>query len=645
MSTTEERLVAVVQAISGDIKALSAQNGDLTTLKTAQKLTLVGAINSLFDALLEIDTGPPSEGGSSINDNAGTGNLTVTWSADKIVSSIAAATLALKNSILGGASAAFDTLKELQDALGSDQSFATTIATGLNSRVRFDAAQSLTELEQTQARSNIDAGSKAILDALIIAVGNTDRDLVAAYNDALTADAVFDDQLAILAESVDDRIGDLMSLETEVKFNLVDAINSLLQKIPKPEIGELRYFFEGSNNRGWLACNGIALDRDDYPDYEAKRPDPAYVVDIIQDEDPGDFQFFIKTWPLSNGNIIYASTITDFKLSTDQLVTGTTLNIGESTPFKAFGQMPNGRVVCVNWATTDIHYSDDFGVNWVKIVSVAAPTSPLPQLTIVDLSTCISDSGEMRIPVIGTDKVLSTSDGLTWTIITATILSSNSASKFEQIVGGFTIPTTTVTNTVYYFGANGGIIYNIADTFVSSSIDSMSRPSGVQAHVVVNGVSYETMVGIPGLFVVDKKANISNFGAAGSSELSITGLSSIGNKLIGIGGTKGVASRKMFWISPGGKNLEFGNLMPESAPVSTSYSGVNSVFHKFADRTVICTTVEVDEGGGVYSNNNYKLVCYNDVTKFNAPGLSDFNGVKPYVFVGNSPQREYGEAN
>ena len=78
---------------------------------------------------------------------------------------------------MGGAGAALDTLKELADALGNDPSFATTIATQIANRVRFDDVQVLTAPQKAQACDNIGAAS-------LVATGDLDRDFAAAYTAA-----------------------------------------------------------------------------------------------------------------------------------------------------------------------------------------------------------------------------------------------------------------------------------------------------------------------------------------------------------------------------------------------------------------------------------------------------------------------------
>ena len=166
----ENRLISLAQAIGADIKSLRQADGSLSSLTTTAKSSLVAAINELHSLVV-------AGGGATINDAAGDGATTVTWSADKIVDSIAAAKLAVKNELVDGAGAALDTLTELAAALGNDPSFAATIAGEIANRVRYDAAQTLTAPQQTQVRANIGAQSAA-------AIGDPDHDIVADYTTA-----------------------------------------------------------------------------------------------------------------------------------------------------------------------------------------------------------------------------------------------------------------------------------------------------------------------------------------------------------------------------------------------------------------------------------------------------------------------------
>ena len=168
--TLEQRLILLAQAIGADIKALNISQGALTDLDTTTKTSLVAAVNELKGIVDGLS-------GDLINDAAGDGDTTVTWSADRIFDAIADARAALKNELTNGAGAALDTLAELANALGNDPSFAATIAGEIATRVRYDAAQALSAPQQVQARTNI--GAQAAAD-----VGDTDHNFVADYNTA-----------------------------------------------------------------------------------------------------------------------------------------------------------------------------------------------------------------------------------------------------------------------------------------------------------------------------------------------------------------------------------------------------------------------------------------------------------------------------
>lgn len=105
-------------------------------------------------------------GGAAIND-ASTTSTTTTWSAQKSTAAIAQ----VKTDILGGADAAHDTLVELQNLMVNDQTAATALATAVNKRVRFDAAQTLTQPEMLQGCTNL-------------GIGDPDTDFLAAYTAA-----------------------------------------------------------------------------------------------------------------------------------------------------------------------------------------------------------------------------------------------------------------------------------------------------------------------------------------------------------------------------------------------------------------------------------------------------------------------------
>ena len=174
--TLETRIVALAQSIGGDIKSLRTSQGTLSALNTTTKTSLVAAINEMLTLI--------GSAGASIDDGAGTGSTAVTWSADKIFDSIEAAKASVKADLTNGAAAALDTLNELAAALNNDPSFATTIAAEIANRVRFDAAQTLTTPQQTQARSNIGAAAESDVSTLLTGLGTYDRDYAADYTAA-----------------------------------------------------------------------------------------------------------------------------------------------------------------------------------------------------------------------------------------------------------------------------------------------------------------------------------------------------------------------------------------------------------------------------------------------------------------------------
>lgn len=208
-------LISLAQAIGADIKALTDKIGDPSgtgwTDKTnlanqlAEVLEITTAMNqgagldegqyvpdqstnylknasSLANADTLLDTKLKSvsdqvaelaSGGSGvqIDDTAGDGDTTVVWSADKVYDAIETAKQAVKDSLLNGAGAAYDTLKELQDLIVNDETIITTLSTAVANRVRYDDVQTLSTAQKLQACTNI-------------GIGDPETDLVAAYNTA-----------------------------------------------------------------------------------------------------------------------------------------------------------------------------------------------------------------------------------------------------------------------------------------------------------------------------------------------------------------------------------------------------------------------------------------------------------------------------
>ena len=157
------RIESLVIRVAEEFNDVRAKAGNLANLTTTDKSNLVAAINELKAAIITA---------VAIDDL--TIATTSTYSSSKIVSVLDA----LKADILGGADPAYDTLLELQQALQNDQTGIAALTAAIDKRVRFDAAQTLTVPEQTQARSNI--GAVAAAD-----IGDTNTDFVSIFNEAL----------------------------------------------------------------------------------------------------------------------------------------------------------------------------------------------------------------------------------------------------------------------------------------------------------------------------------------------------------------------------------------------------------------------------------------------------------------------------
>lgn len=166
----ETRLVTLAQAVGADIRTILGTVGSLSALDTNVKTNLVAALNELKLSIDQIETGSVG-----INDNIST--TTTTWSSSRISTAIENAF----NALVASSPAALNTLQELADALGNDPNFATSVATEIAHRVRFDSAQTLTATQQETARQNINAASASSFSGLVTALGNIERDLAAEY--------------------------------------------------------------------------------------------------------------------------------------------------------------------------------------------------------------------------------------------------------------------------------------------------------------------------------------------------------------------------------------------------------------------------------------------------------------------------------
>ena len=162
----QTQIHSLVIRVADEFKAVYSKIGNLSSLSTTDKSTLVAAINELKAAIATV----------AVIDDLTPGSTTTTFSASKIVTLLDA----LRAQILGGADAAYDTLLELQQALQNDQTGIAALTAAIDKRVRFDAVQTLTAPEQLQTRTNI--GAVASID-----IGDTTTDFVAIFEAQLIA--------------------------------------------------------------------------------------------------------------------------------------------------------------------------------------------------------------------------------------------------------------------------------------------------------------------------------------------------------------------------------------------------------------------------------------------------------------------------
>ncbi len=136
---------ALATRIATEINTVRTERGALTSLTTTDKASIVGAINEIAASVAS------ASGIDDLSTGVGT-----SWSSQKVADEIAAAV----TSILGSATAAYDTLGEIQAILAADDTETSGILTALANRVSTDAAQGLTTLQKINARNNIDVYSK-----------------------------------------------------------------------------------------------------------------------------------------------------------------------------------------------------------------------------------------------------------------------------------------------------------------------------------------------------------------------------------------------------------------------------------------------------------------------------------------------------
>ena len=182
-TTLNTQISALATQVGTDVKDLLAKVatiGDVRTLTTSQKATVVVAVNELKAAIDAVQTNI----GAQINDESN--DTSHTWSGSKISTEISTKCQEVKDALLGGAGDAYDTLKELADLIETNEDAITALQELAGAHVRYDQAQELEPSQQTQARSNIGAAAAADVGTVSSLTTTEKTNLVGAVNEVKT---------------------------------------------------------------------------------------------------------------------------------------------------------------------------------------------------------------------------------------------------------------------------------------------------------------------------------------------------------------------------------------------------------------------------------------------------------------------------
>ena len=156
------QISALATQVGTDIKGILSSVGNLGSLTTTQKASLVVALDELKASLTDLE----GKLGAQIDDAKN--SLTTTWSSQKISTQITSAV----NSLVDGAPGTLDTLKELAEALTQNKDAISALQALAAGHVKFDSVQSLSSEQQKQARENIGAASSVDVGTVASNVGS-----------------------------------------------------------------------------------------------------------------------------------------------------------------------------------------------------------------------------------------------------------------------------------------------------------------------------------------------------------------------------------------------------------------------------------------------------------------------------------------
>ena len=134
--------------IGKELKKSNKKIGDTSTLKTTNKGDIVSAVNEIKDALANTGQAFSLQDAKDGLIKNGARASDTTYSSEKIESyvteQITAAKASVKEDILDGAEAAYDTLKEIQEIIKKDKTVTASLLEAVNNRLKINERMELT---------------------------------------------------------------------------------------------------------------------------------------------------------------------------------------------------------------------------------------------------------------------------------------------------------------------------------------------------------------------------------------------------------------------------------------------------------------------------------------------------------------------
>lgn len=164
-----------------------------------------------------------------------------------------AALQAMRGDLVGSAPEALNAINELAAALGNDANFATTMATALGSRLRFDAVQSLTSGQKAQAILNLALATVAVTGSYADLTGRPSLATVAtsgAYGD-LSGRPTLGTAAAI---NVGTGANQVVQMDAAGKLPPVDG-SQLTGVQATVRAGTARLTYQATAETGWILAN------------------------------------------------------------------------------------------------------------------------------------------------------------------------------------------------------------------------------------------------------------------------------------------------------------------------------------------------------------------------------------------------------